>query len=71
MIKAIDVTQILANNSKYALIDAADLDKYIMWTMNHDEKKYDVESDVLEKVSVKDQLVINDSGGGEGSRISR
>ena len=61
VIKAIDVTQIIANKSKYALIDDADLDKHIMWTLNHDEKHYDVESDVLEKVSAKNQLVINDS----------
>ena len=69
VIKAIDVTQILANNSKYALIEAADLDKHIMWTLNHDEKNYDVESDILEKGSVKDQSVINNSGGKDTFRM--
>ena len=69
VIKAIDVTQILAKNSNYALIDAADLDKHSMWTLNDDEKNYDVESDVWEKLSVKDQLVINDSGGEAASQM--
>ena len=61
VITAIDLTKFLTNDNEYTLIDAADLDKHIIWTLNDDGNRNEGNSVKLEKASLQDQLVINDS----------
>ena len=60
-IKAIDFTKFLTNDNEYTLIDAVDLDKHIIWSLNDDGNKKEVNSEKFEKANIQDQLVINDS----------